>query len=286
MPFCAPELLTNDNDKLLQEKRIKCFEHGEIWYPKASDLNDPYECSPNIETSIEDIDVIVESLTPEEFLFIEEAGGSLSKENLKYVLKNPNTTKFNTLVKNYLGKGIIPTDYIHRSLFLAVITSLVKFHMGNIGVLSLTENPLDLVMWAHYGNNSKGICIEFERETTNELGGENTNSVTYVETRPTIKFQDRHERLIDIITTKSKIWSYEKEWRNWKKTGGNTYSFPGKIIRIIFGVNCHINTKMILKEIFKDTVRYENIQLSNDFSLRTDHGFEHSLSKVELNWDR
>lgn len=69
IPFCAPDVSIDRN---LQELRAKGFENGEIWYPKASNLNDPYECYPDFELIEEDIENIVDSLAPEEFFFIKE----------------------------------------------------------------------------------------------------------------------------------------------------------------------------------------------------------------------
>lgn len=277
IPFCAPKIAL---DKKLQRRRIKCFENGEIWYPKASKLNDPYECSPDFILVADDIDLIVDSLTEEEFIFIKDRNGVSTKENLIRVLKTPNVIKLPVLSK----QPTIPTDFIHRSLFFAIISALSSHYLSTIGVLSLTDNPFDLKMWAHYGGNSTGVCVEFQRNSENVLGSESTKSVSYLTERPQIKFHERHLRQEEIVTSKSKEWEYEQEWRHWRKNGDKPYPFPGKIVRVIFGLNCHPATIEIIKGIFDDAVGFEEIVLGKDYSMTTDCGLKHSLSKVNIDW--
>ena len=140
-------------------------------------------------------------------------------------------------------------------------------------------------MWAHYGGNSTGICLEFERNPNNILGSESTRAVTYVTKRIKIMLHDRHKRIEEILKTKSHIWRYEKEWRNCQEEGDKAYPFPGKVRRIFFGLNCHKKTVELTKNIFGTEVDYEEIMLGDDYSLTTDHGLRHSLSQVDLKWE-
>lgn len=277
IPLCAPSYSI---DPGLQELRLEGFEKGKIWYPKASKLNDPFECYPDFELKEEDIDQIVESLTPEEFIFIKEKNQIETKQKLIRALKTPR--KITLPLKADLSN--FPTEFIHRAIFLATIGALSNHYLREIGVLSLTENPLDLRMWAHYGGNSTGICVEFERNQENALGSETTVPVTYNFTREKIKYYERHLRKKQIISTKSNVWADEKEWRHWLDQGDKLYPFPGKVLRIIFGLNCHPSTIEIVKDTFGDEISYEEIILRADYSLSTDKGLKHSLSKVKIEW--
>ncbi len=277
IPFCDPKI---SNDKKLQELRVKGFENGEIWYPKASNLNDPFECYPDFKLKEEDIDQIVESLTPEEFIFIKEKNQIESKQKLIRALKEPR----NINIPSIAGLPSIPTEFVHRSLFFATIGALSTHYLSQIGVLSLTEKPLDLMMWAHYGGNSTGICLEFERNQDNALGSESTVAVTYTGKREKIKFHERHSRKKQIISTKYNVWKDEKEWRHFQDQGDKLYPFPGKVIRIIFGLNSHPSTIDLTKSIFDEDLSYEEIILNKDYSFSTDCGLKHSLSKVKIDW--
>lgn len=104
-----------------------------------------------------------------------------------------------------------------------------KFHyasinniLNNIGILSLSGNKDNLVMWAHYANSHKGIVLEFERnhwffndlrlpkyaEVLNRL-----EKVTYIsrENRKSINSNEYFSK--ETFLTKSKDWEYEDEYR-------------------------------------------------------------------------
>jgi len=195
-------------------------------------------------------------------------------------LKTPN-------VLNHTGfatKRNFPTDFVHQSVFVGYLEALFSINISSIGVLSLTENPFNLRMWAHYGGNSTGICMEFKRNSNNILGSKRTRRVDYVEKRPKILLHDRKNRIEEIIYTKSHIWCYEKEWRTCQEEGNKAYPFPGKVCRIFFGLNCHEDTVELTKNIFGTNVIYENISIGENYSIQSDHGLRHSISQVELKW--
>lgn len=86
IPFEAPTVRANDEIEL---KRQRCFENGEIWYSRAGNLNDPYDCYPQFLLPVDEIENIVHSLTEEEFIFIKDKNGVSTKEKLIEVLKTP-----------------------------------------------------------------------------------------------------------------------------------------------------------------------------------------------------
>ncbi|MBU2590791.1 MAG: DUF2971 domain-containing protein [Nitrospinae bacterium] len=244
----------------LQNERQSAFERGEIWYPKANELNDPFDCSPNFkhfDFSDKGKERLLNSLAEDELNFI-----GISKEELLSEFKKANISKN----KISIGMGILH--------------GIFSFHLSKLGVLSLTEKHLELLMWVHYADNAKGICLEFECN----LGDEKIRKVDYVEKRPLINFYDRHNEIENIIYTKSIKWEYEDEWRDVKKEGNKTYPFPGKLRRIFFGPACHLKTMELTKDIFGNEIKYENISLSNNYSLKGDNGLKHSISQTPIVW--
>ena len=251
LPFNAPSVNDPDN---IQKKRQSCFENGEIWYPQANKLNDPFDCNPDFQITVYDeaeLEKIVNSLSIKELNFVEAKIGLSSREQILSFLRIPYS----------LNAGGLPTavDNIHRSVFVGILSAISSIGISSIGVLSLTENPFDLRMWAHYGGNSKGICLEFERNDNNVLGSNITRKVKYSTKRPKIRLHDRHSKIEKIIYTKSHIWKYEKEWRTCKEEGGKSYPFPGNVRRILFGLDCHQDTVTLTKNIFGTKIEYEQI---------------------------
>lgn len=91
---------------------------------------------------------------------------------------------------------------------------LANNHFNTMGVMSFTESIDNLLMWAHYANEHRGIVIEFDpsHEFFKEL-----KPVIYLEKRFTGSSLNIHNESAflreDIFLEKSKHWEYEKEWR-------------------------------------------------------------------------
>lgn len=90
-----------------------------------------------------------------------------------------------------------------------------------VGVLSLTEDPLNELMWAHYADSHKGFVVgldtqsEFfqpkpgEPKTCGEL-----MNVIYTDTTPVVFVEPgKLDIPKEVFFTKTNKWSYEREWR-------------------------------------------------------------------------
>jgi len=112
-----------------------------------------------------------------------------------------------------------------------VLEGIVKSANELIGILCLSETPLNLQMWAHYADEGKGYVIGFD-STNQYFGMNNVNDtilnkvmkVRYSKDKPKVIISDyaddrvpSEDRLLqfayDFIFTKAMNWSYEEEWR-------------------------------------------------------------------------
>ena len=88
------------------------------------------------------------------------------------------------------------------------------------GISCLSESDSSLLMWAHYANNHKGMCVEYELlKISNQLKFTPV-PVIYTNDRVTLSSlesenldHDTMKIFVESITTKSSEWNYEKEWR-------------------------------------------------------------------------
>lgn len=94
---------------------------------------------------------------------------------------------------------------------------LLDLLQTSIGVLSLSEEPASLLMWAHYAMTHTGYLIGFDSSHPFFGSGNKRQSrvnelckVHYLQTRPSRSL--RNLSLIDTYFTKSREWSYEREW--------------------------------------------------------------------------
>ena len=128
---------------------------------------------------------------------------------------------------------------------------------NGIGILSLTRNPLNPLMWAHYGDNHRGGVIAID---TQEAGLECTEaniisasagSVIYTTVRPSVEddhlplhheITAQHDRLMleRLFLYKSLHWSYEEEIRVARRVhyttqvGHQDFVVPSSAIKAVY----------------------------------------------------
>lgn len=135
-----------------------------------------------------------------------------------------------------------------------------------IGLICLTEKPLDRLMWAHYGESHKGFVAEFRHsdEGKSESGFRLCTSpfgpalkMDYQQTQPVLR-RDR-SNMEEVVLTKHLDWKYEQEWRViWplnksephpKRKGFLLVSFkPIDLVRVILGLRAAPEVKFQLKQ--------------------------------------
>lgn len=85
------------------------------------------------------------------------------------------------------------------------------------GIICFSATAEDPVLWSHYADSHKGIAFEVDQHIEGEI-----EEVSYSENRPTLKYEwlwdsRKSKEVLEILKTlfitKSKSWSYEKEWR-------------------------------------------------------------------------
>ena len=112
--------------------------------------------------------------------------------------------------------------------------------VDSIGVLCLSANGINILMWAHYADAHKGICLRFKPNDEFFLRAQ---KITYSEPYPTTTIFDDHlARMSALILTKSDNWSYEEEWRILEcEKGPDEYLFPPSALEAII-IGCSAST--------------------------------------------
>lgn len=193
----------------------RTFTHNEIFLPDPTFFNDPFDCRPSITT---------------------HKSKSKKKEYYESIIKRrlPNATKKevkNTLKKNLLSKTL--ENRIHLE------ERLLKFKKS-FGIYCLSEISDDILMWAHYSDSHRGICLQFDATKELSIFCE-AYKITYQEKYPIVNIMDigNLDQFLNLFATKSKHWEYEKERRAIKDPGGGgskTYTFdPELLTGVILG---------------------------------------------------
>jgi hypothetical protein len=274
--------------KYLIPERIDVLQNRSIRFTQQMALNDPFEMKPFFETLAED--TIMRQL----FCFGGEgtwnAGFDLGYSMISMVLIEmkkhfPDEASKREIDEIWNGlpsyQSLKEETKEERPGFLDGLVELAKQQMPelrnviftrfneSIGVLSLTQKCDDIVMWAHYAQNSKGFVIEFDEShkffnRPKDSGGLSgcLHRVVYSADRPNRdSMLDVPPR--DIFLLKSDKWKDEEEWRmlqsleNGRKLERNgaamlddegqpiyLFSFPPSCITgIIFGSRTSLQNK-------------------------------------------
>jgi DUF2971 family protein len=156
------------------------------------------------------------------------------------------------------------------------------------GILSLSEVPTSLLMWAHYGNCHRGFAIEldgdhaFFRPPSGQGPIGRLLKVTYTVDRPALTMYDPSiapeqyaNNLIDaLLLTKSADWRYECEYRMvlplddpatfpHRVDGRNhLFPFPSEVISgIVFGSRCSEATRLSVKAALAANTKLSHVRL-------------------------
>lgn len=124
------------------------------------------------------------------------------------------------------------------------------------GVFSLSYNPLQELIWAHYGGSHRGFCIGYD---TNKLVDFEPNvhqilDVQYSNAAPTVASTDLLSAetpvavLHKMLGVKSKPWAYEEEVRVVTNPPG-LHSHDYRAVKVVyFGLRCPESTILAVME--------------------------------------
>lgn len=86
--------------------------------------------------------------------------------------------------------------------------------MEQSSVYSLTAASTNILMWSHYADSHKGICIRLETDLL-AAAYPFIVPVDYADERPQVNVGEEMEDVLltKTLLTKSLLWKYEAEWR-------------------------------------------------------------------------
>lgn len=165
-------------------RKLEMVKANRMWYSAPCNFNDPFDC----EISINEDEIFKSVLRA-----FPDARG-IRKGSYKW--------------KEFSG-------LIHQELkTLQIVFDKLKYSMG---ISCLSESNDSLLMWAHYANNHRGMCVEYELpEIVRQL---NFSPIPIVYSRERVSFcsldldrpnEDAIKVFNESITSKSPSWCYEK----------------------------------------------------------------------------
>ena len=167
--------------------------HDEVYFASAKSFNDPFDLNPAFSLQA----------SPE------QQRADFIRMSRKF---NPSLTdpEHEAEATRVMATSLSATDVDTTT---NVIQFAVRQHLiESVGAFCVSERCNDLLMWAHYADSHRGVCLEFDG-----AGGlmASAQQVTYSLTRPAINHyeDERLTMLAKALLTKSAHWAYEAEWR-------------------------------------------------------------------------
>jgi hypothetical protein len=188
----------------LNKNIINALFENKLWHARVDTLNDPFECYFNF---IKELPKSTSSLTK-------------LMEDSNYWVKNA--------FKEEERQGAIQLllaskeDEL-RSIILTKVTDhevKLKTSMMSLNVCSLSCAYDEPLMWSHYGDGMRGICLIYYMEKLKSSSLE-FECIQYKRIPPNINFFDAYQDykemdLGSFLLTKHTGWEYEKEYRSIK----------------------------------------------------------------------
>lgn len=231
VPSCLYKYRTIDSVKQL-------LDNHSIYFSSCKELNDPFESAINLLTDY----------TPKQyydsFIF---AGMSprLAKELTRQVFDG--TIDGNTIIKQ-----------------------LTKDVISSVGYFCMTTRPDNLLMWAHYADSHKGVCLKFDilKDLNSFLVPVKVDYDSQY-----INFNCLSSELLDVLRRKSPDWEYEDEYRIIKTDHQGLWKIKQEcLVEIIFGCRTSDEDKESIKSLasssgFKNITYFEAIEKKGSYGL-------------------
>ncbi|WP_417549099.1 DUF2971 domain-containing protein [Methylophaga sp.] len=185
-----------------------------LYFGPPANFNDPYDCA---------IRANVREPTIEE---VEEFRSKYSRieefpDTTRHALKSANANELRAWLKK-IGQ---------ESMNL-----IAEKNIRTRGVTCFSELNDELLMWSHYADKYKGICLEFD---TQYEPFSKARKVRYCQTMPSLSITDallnnNYEQILDLYCTKSSSWGYEKEWRCIHKEAGTKWVYESQALTGVY----------------------------------------------------
>ncbi len=185
----------------------KILENNSLWFSSPNDFNDPFDCQivPNTNNTLEEIESF---------------------------LRNNSEGKIN----EYQIKNLAKEAYETSGKWKSIIEQTFDTVINKSGVCCFTKNEKSLLMWSHYSESHKGICLKFDILKDPDFFVYPL-PVKYRDDYPDYNHLGNRQTLVnDIVLSKSNDWSYEQEIRVLKNNKNGLIQFnKNALVEIIFG---------------------------------------------------
>ena len=250
--------------KYVPPERIDILQNRLIRFTQPNALNDPFEARPNFHATPKGFASVFADTIRQKSRMWEDCRRKTQTDlnrhtfagtvegNPDYAAQLYRSLGWEPPLSELLGKSYgLPDKLLYKEVY------------NRVGILSLSETPDNLLMWAHYAEGHTGFVLMLEGsndffKADNPFpwiakGFAKPEPVQYKPERPRTPIEDPP---LEILLIKSSDWKHEKEWRYLKhledaderckdanNLDANLFRLPPKCIRgVILG--CYRSNKL------------------------------------------
>jgi len=201
---------------------LRMLTNAIVYFSDPADFNDPLDCNPEVSVDLDiySLENILLKMSPEAVDLIKQYKGCDKVNN------EPMKDRYFDVLKSCIG-GALRDKVRQKCIF---------------SLAGTWDSPL---MWSHYGDEHKGICIEYDVSKCKSFAPPKKVDYTgsrCVKASTLLEWLNGSDSAYSVIEhtsyfTKAQGWHYEQEWRLLSDKKGEK-SIPFPISAIYFGMNC------------------------------------------------
>jgi hypothetical protein len=186
--------------------------HNELYFSRPTEFNDPLDCCPvpSLRVTEDEFAKYLNDLYKRQ---MPELSSTDRRRSVRAILNDP--------MRN------------HRSgAAVGAFRTAMNDAVNSAGVLALSARPDHILMWSHYADSHRGICLRFQASSTTPFFGR-AQRVLYQVERPVLNLihDSPGHQSEKALLTKADFWSYEEEWRIVEhEAGPGVHKFPSELL--------------------------------------------------------
>lgn len=221
-----------------------------IHYSDPTSFNDPLDTKPNLETDVDSS--VLEDILMSLIQTRTSAEMSAAAKSIRY--RGPKTIDHISRQSRKAAERLLSDIRYHAgdpeiesldpaSLLLGQYIELELLKRYNKGVFSLAERSTCPLMWSHYGDQHRGLCLGYSVPSTAlsdlhkiQYGG--TRLVRASDLSAMLGGDNAARGRVDdaVLLRKARPWTYEREWRLLGPRGQQ--DSPLELEEVVFGMRC------------------------------------------------
>ncbi|WP_036309743.1 DUF2971 domain-containing protein [Methylosinus sp. LW3] len=239
----------------------------QLFFADPSTFNDPLDTKPSLSTDL-DADALEDILRQ---LIEQRTNAEMSAAAKAIRYRGPKTLNHIAIQCKQRAENVIADIRYHATNPEYEVEDPARFLFGHYveeellrrydkGIVSLAERAECPLMWSHYGDQHKGLCIGY---SIPERAQQSLYKITYGGSRliaasavaAMLDGDDSAQREVDeaVLSRKAPEWGYEREWRLVGPRG--IQDSPLELEEVVFGIRCSSTVKYAIVKALADRGR-------------------------------